>query len=304
MYDVIIIGAGPAGLTAGIYCARKKLKTLILSRNIGGQTKRTWGVENYLGFTIISGPELVAKFQEHIKKFDIKIKERTDIKKIGKKGKVFQIKTSRGKTYESKTVIVASGKIPKKLDIINESEYIGRGLTYCTTCDAPLFAKKDVAVVGGGNAALEAVLQLMEIAEKIYLIDIAEKLSGDEIMQEKIRVSKKVEILNNTEIKQIKGNSFLDQIIVQSRKTGKTREINIEGLFIEIGSTPSVDFIKDLVKLNKFNEIKIDKHNMTSVPGIFAAGDVTNVIDKQIIIAAGEGAKAALGAYNYLAKQK
>lgn len=304
MYDVIIIGAGPAGLTAGIYCARKKLKTLILSRNIGGQTRRTWGVENYLGFTIISGPELTAKFQEHIEKFDVKIKERIAVEKIIKKDKTFQIKTTRGEIYESKTVIVASGKKPKKLDIINESEYVGRGLTYCATCDAPLFAKKDVAVIGGGNAALETVLQLMEIAEKIYLIDIAEKLSGDEIMQEKIKASKKVEIINDTEIKEIKGNSFLDQINVQNKKTGKTREINVEGVFIEIGSTPNVDFIKDLVKLNEFSEIKIDKRNMTSLAGIFAAGDVTEVIDKQIIIAAGEGAKAALGAYNYLVKQK
>lgn len=314
MYDTIIIGGGPAGMTAAIYAARKKMNTLVLTQNIGGQTLWSSEVDNYLGFQLVSGADLVNKFRAHLKRlddenalFDLEMKEGIEIKKIEKvKAGEFEVETVSGEKFETKTVIVASGKIPRKLNVPGEDKLIGHGVTYCATCDAPLFHGKDVAIIGGGNSALDAVLQLTKISGKIYLININPKLGGDEIMREKVEAAKdKVEILNASESVEIKGDQFVTSLVVKDIAGGATREIMVSGIFVEIGSVPSTSFVKDLVKLNEWGEIIIDpQNNAASEPGIFAAGDVTDVREKQIIIAAGEGAKAALGAYDYLVKQK
>ncbi len=301
MYDVIIIGAGPAGFSASIYTIRKKLSTLILSENIGGQATKSFKVENYLGFKSISGVKLIQKFQEHIEHFNIPIKQET-VEKIKKISKGFQVITSKNK-FQCKAIIIASGKIPRTLQIPGEKKFLGKGVSFCATCDAPFFTNKIIAVIGGGNAALDSALQLSKIAQKVYLININPEFVGDEKTEDRIKKSPKVKILTNTETLEIKGKKIVEKIKIKE-KTGVQKELKTDGVFIEIGSIPASYSIKTLVKLNKKGEIEINSENQTNIPGIFAAGDVTNIPQKQIIVAAGEGAKAALSVYEYLKKHK
>jgi alkyl hydroperoxide reductase subunit F len=303
MYDCIIIGAGPAGITAAIYAARKKLNVIVISKNVGGQTAESWLIENYVGFSVISGAELASKFREHLEKFKIQLKGGAEVLRVEKEDKKFKVYTSR-EIYEGKTIIVASGKIARVLNVPGEKEFVGKGITYCATCDAPLFAKKDVAVVGGGNAALGAALQLDKIGNKIYLINLASNLTGDAVLIDKVKQSKKIEIHNNSRVTKIFGDKFVKELEFENLSAKSKKVIKVQGVFVEIGSAPSTNFVKDLVALNKNGEIIIDKQNATSQEGVFAAGDVTDVIEKQIIVAAGEGAKAALSAYDYLIKRR
>lgn len=303
MYDLIIIGAGPAGMTAGVYAARKQLKALVLSENIGGQTLYSSAVENYLGYIYISGVELAQKFQEHLEKFDINIRYEmvTSLKRASRQ---FEIETKEGGKYTASAVIVASGKSPRTLGVPGEKELAGRGMTYCATCDAPLFKGMNVAVIGGGNSGLDATIQLTKISPKIYLIEYDLELKADEVFQEQARAAKNVEILTNTEILKIKGSGMVEGIVVRNRKTGETRELSVKGVFVEIGLIPNVSFVPKEVELNQWNEIKVDERCRTNIEGLFAAGDVTDVPEKQIIVAAGEGSKAALSAYEYLIRAK
>ena len=300
-YDLIILGAGPAGMTAGVYAARKQLDTLILSEDVGGQATWSSGIENYLGYIYISGTELVQKFEEHLRQFNIKL-EFTRAANIEKIDGIFKIDTADNRTFTASSVIVATGKSPKLLDVPGEKEYTGRGVTYCATCDGPLFAGMEVAVVGGGNSGLDAVVQLMKICPKIYLLEVGHNLRADEVMQKQARKAENVEILTRTAVKEIAGDTFVSKIIVQNLDTEAIREIPVKGVFIEVGLAPNTDFIKDLLDLNIFGEIPVDCSARTAIPGLYAAGDVTAVVEKQIIIAAGDGAKAALGAYSYLVR--
>jgi alkyl hydroperoxide reductase subunit F len=295
LYDLIIIGAGPAGMTAAVYAARKRLNFMVIANDVGGQPLWNSAVENYLGYSYISGVELVKKFEEHIKKYktDIKMEKVTSIEKTGK---AIRVKTEKS-SYESKTVIIASGKKPRQLNVPGEKEFFGKGVTYCATCDAPLFTGNDVAVIGGGNSALDACIQLTKIANKIYLIDIEKKLRADIVLVEKIENA--VIVFNSTKVLEITGNKFVSGVIIE--KENKHETLAAQGVFIEIGMVPNSDFA-DIVKKNEMNEILISKKNETSVPGIFAAGDVTDVPGKQIIVAAGEGAKAALAAAEYISR--
>lgn len=300
-YDLIILGAGPAGMTAGVYAARKQIDTLILTGDIGGQTTWSSGIENYLGYIFITGVELAQKFEEHLRTFDVKL-EFTKVNKLAKPGDLFEIHTEDGHLFTARAVIVATGKSPKLLNVPGEREYTGRGVTYCATCDAPIFSGMEVAVVGGGNSGLDAVVQLMKICPKVYLIDICDKLRADEIMQKQARESDVVEILNNSAIKEIKGDMMVNSITVQDLNTMAIREIPVKGVFVEVGLIPNTDFIKDQIELNEYGEIPVDCAAQTRIPGLYAAGDVTVIPEKQIIIAAGDGAKAALGAYSYLVR--
>ena len=300
IYDLIIIGAGPAGITASVYAARKKLNFLVISVDIGGQTAWSGDIENYTGYQFISGPELTQKFQEHMRKYDIPLKENEEVLSVGKSTDLFLIKTSKA-DYQARTVIIASGKKSKELQVAGEKEFKNHGLTYCATCDGPLFGNKVVAVVGGGNSALDATLQLMKIAKQIYLINNTDQLAGDAIMLQKVQEANHVEILNNYQVSAVLGDKFVRSIKVKNQQQEK--ELAVEGVFVEIGLIPNSEFVKDVEK-NEFNEINIDLRNQTNVFGMFAAGDVTDVPEKQIIIAAGEGAKAALGAFRYLAQHK
>ncbi|MBU1006026.1 MAG: FAD-dependent oxidoreductase [Candidatus Omnitrophica bacterium] len=298
MLDLIIIGAGPAGITAAVYAARKKMNLLVITNDIGGQTAWSGDIENYTGYQFVSGPELVAKFEEHLRKYDITLKENEPVIELIKRGDVIFVKTDKG-SYEAKAVIIASGKRSKELGVPGEKEFKNKGLTYCATCDGPLFAGKDVAVIGGGNSALDAALQLMKIAKSVYIVNVASGITGDAIMLEKLANNGNVSILNNSRVIAVSGKKFVNSIRINSGQEEK--EVPVEGIFVEIGLIPNSGFVKD-IKKNGLGEIEVDNYNRTGVPGIFAAGDVTDVPEKQIIIAAGEGAKATLGAFRYLSK--
>lgn len=301
MYDLIIIGAGPAGITAAIYAIRKKISLLVIAKDVGGQTAWSGGIENYTGYQFITGPELTSKFEEHMRRYNIPLKEGEsviDVKKIDEK---IVVKTDKG-TYESKTVIIASGKRSRELNVPGEKEFKNRGLTYCATCDGPLFAGKDVAIIGGGNSALDAALQLMRIARHAYLINIVARLTGDPVMIEKVQESPElISIMNSTKVLAIIGDKMVSSVKVE--KEGNVRDLPVGGIFVEIGLIPNSHFAADIAK-NSLGEIRVDSFNQTNIPGIFAAGDVTDVPEKQIIIAAGEGSKAALTAFRYLSQRR
>jgi alkyl hydroperoxide reductase subunit F len=302
MHDLIIIGAGPAGITAAIYAVRKRLDLLVISTDIGGQTAWSGDIQNYTGHQFITGPELTAKFEEHMLKYGIPIKEQEEVIELASSGGVITIKTDKG-SYTSKAAIIASGKRSRELNVPGEKEFKNRGLTYCATCDGPLFAKKQVAVIGGGNSALDAALQLMRIASHVYLINAVGRLTGDPVMIEKIEAARDiVSVMNDTKVLAITGDRMVRSIKTESAGKG-ARDIPVEGVFVEIGLIPNSYFASGVAK-NEHGEIKVDTHNRTNIPGVFASGDVTDVPEKQIIIAAGEGAKAALAAFRYLSRKK
>ena len=298
MLDLIIIGAGPAGITAAVYAARKKMDLLVISKDIGGQTAWSGDIENYTGYQFVTGPELVAKFEEHMKKNNIALKENEDVIGIEKKKDKVFVKTDK-EEYEAKTVIIASGKRSMELGVPGEEEFKNKGLTYCATCDGPLFSEKDVAVIGGGNSALDAALQLIKIANHVYIINIVKELTGDPVEQDKLKNSKNVTIMNESQVTAVLGDKFVNAIKIKTKDSEK--EIPVQGIFVEIGLIPNSGFAKGVSK-NEKQEIRVDSYNRTNIPGIFAAGDVTDVPEKQIIIAAGEGAKATLGAFRYLSR--
>jgi len=303
MYDLIIIGGGPAGITAGIYATRQKLNTLLITKSFGGQVaKKAVAIENYPGFAEISGLELIRRFEKHLRKQKIDI-ERDEVTKIKKIGKKFFVQTKSKHQFQAKAVIVASGADPRPLEVEGEKKYIGRGLSYCPTCDGPLFEGKTVAIIGGGNAGFEAAIFLSLIAKKIYILEYGKKVGADEINQERVKKTKKVEVITNVAIKKIQGDQFVNSLVYEDRKTGREKTLAVEGVFIEIGSQPATSFIKGLVDFNEKDEIIVNpKTGETRIPGLFAAGDIDDVPYKQIVIAAGEGTKAALSAYNYLQK--
>lgn len=303
LYDLIIIGGGPAGLAAAIYSARKKINFKVLAQRIGGEQLLAAGkIENYPGIPeISSGVEFINQLKEHAKKYNVDIEEGQEVVKIEKKNGNFLVKTKRGSEYEAKAIIVASGKKPRKLGVPGEKEFEGRGVSYCSICDAPLFKDKVVAVIGGGNAGLDSAMDLTKYAKKIYLLEFGPRIIGDPATKEKLEKTGKVEFILMAQTKEIIGKQFVEKLIYEDRNTKEEKELEVQGVFIHIGSVTSVDFVRGLLEINSANEIVIDhKTNQTSMPGIFAAGDVTDVKWKQIVIACGEGAKAALSAYQYL----
>jgi thioredoxin reductase len=309
-YELIIIGGGPAGMSAAIYAARKKIRTLLLSTNLGGQMLESYQVDNYLGAPKTPGLELVNKFIGHLKNFektasagafDLEIKEGVAVKNIKQAGPVFQIHTTND-IFEGKAVIIATGKTERKLEIPGAKEFEGKGISYCATCDAPLFRDKIVAVIGGGDAGQDTAWQLTSYATKIYLLNRYQDLKGDDKdLQERLKKEAKIEILSETEPIKILGDKFVSGLVYKNFRSKEEIQVAINGIFVEIGSTPASLFLDQMLRCNNKEEIITD-HNtgVTSVPGIFAAGDVTDSAEKQIIIAAGEGAKATLAAYNYL----
>ena len=299
IYDLIIVGAGPAGITASVYAARKRIDFLVVTGDIGGQTAWSGDIENYTGYQFITGPELVRKFEEHMRSYDANVKEGEGVIEVERLGEVISIKTNHAHEYQARTVIIASGKRSKELGVPGEKEFKNKGVTYCATCDGPLFSGKTVAVIGGGNSALDAVLQLERIARKVYIVNNAPRLRGDTIMRQKVENSGNVEILNDSAVITILGDKFVNSLTVKSGK--EERSLAVEGIFVEIGLKPNSDFVKAVEK-NDLGEIKVNNRNETNVPGIFAAGDVTDVPEKQIVIAAGEGSKACLSAFRYLAQ--
>src|SRR3989338_3395321 len=304
LYDLIIIGGGPAGVSAGIYAARQKLNTLLIAKSSGGQiARKAVDIENYPGFEKISGLDLIQKFEKHLRKNKIDI-ERDTVGKVKKIDHGFSVSTGSRKQFDAKAVIIASGADPRPLEVPGEKEFIGKGVSYCTACDGPLFSDKVVSVVGGGNAGFEAAIVLAKYAIKIYILEFNPEIGADEENKELVKKSGKIKIITNAILKEIKGKNFVNAIIYEDRNSGKTITLPVEGIFVEIGSIPATKFVKDLVEFNKRDEIVVDpKTNMTKTPGLFAAGDVTDIKHKQIVVAAGQGCQAALSIYEYLRRQ-
>jgi len=273
---------------------------LVITKDIGGQAILTADIENYTGYQFITGAELAQKFREHMDQFDVRVNEMetASLLKVDESGLLLE--TDRAE-YRSKTVVVAAGRKPRRLGVEGENEFRNRGVTYCATCDGPLFADRDVAVIGGGNGALDAVLQLIKIARRIYLIDRASKMRADPIMVEKARESDKVVFYSDATVKKIYGKEFVEGIEIV--REDEIKDLPVGGVFVEIGSVPVSEFVKDASK-NEVGEIIVNCMCETSLLGVFAAGDVTNVYAKQIVVACGEGAKAALAAFDYLSKRR
>lgn len=302
IYDVIIIGGASAGMTAAIYTTRRAMKTLVLTKDIGGQLSMTPDVENYPGYIFIEGWTLSNKFKEQAEHFgaEVKFAEVTSVKQAGDD---FQVGTENEK-YTGRSVILAFGKTPRNLDVPGEKEFQGKGVSYCATCDMPLYKGKTVAIVGGGNSALDAALYGSKIAGKIYLIHRRDQFRGEQVLINKVKAASNVEIIYSTVVKEVKGEGTAKSIVVTNNITGKDSEIEINGVFVEVGYVVKADFVKNLVKMTERNEVITDNHMMTSVPGVFAAGDVTTSLYKQAVISAGEGCTAALAAYEYLMKKE
>jgi len=295
----IIIGGGPAGLAAAVYAARKQLKTLLVSVDIGGQINWTLGIENYLGYQFIEGPELIDKFQTQVKQFPIDQKIGEKVSRLGKIEGGFEAISEDGNRYQARTAILATGKKPRRLNVPGETELTGRGVTYCAICDGPVFAGQKVAVVGGGNSALEAALDMVKIAEHVNLVSLT-PLTADSVLIDRLSGAKNLAIFTEYQAEKIEGQDFVEGIRIKDLKSGEEKRLEVTGVFIEIGLVPNSDLVKGLIDLNKWGEVPINCSCETTMPGLYAAGDVTSVPEKQIIVAAGEGSKAALQAHRYL----
>ena len=302
MYEIIIVGGGPAGMAASVYAARKRLNTLLITSDIGGQVNWTSGVENYLGYQFIEGADLIGKFQKQVNQFPIDQKIGTKVTQIKKIENSFEVVSETGEKFQGKVVLLASGKRPRRLNVAGEIELTGRGVTYCAICDGPVFTGQKVAVIGGGNSAIEAALDMIKVAEHVDMVSVT-PLTGDPIMIEKLADAKNLTIYTNYQTEKVLGQGLVEGLIIKDNKTGNSRQLDDTGIFIEIGLVPNSDMVKDLVKLNRDGEVPVNCSCETEVPGLFAAGDVTTVPEKQIVIAAGEGAKAALQAHRYLQRQ-
>jgi alkyl hydroperoxide reductase subunit F len=299
VYDVLIAGAGPAGLTAGVYCARKMLKTIIISENIGGQALESWAIENYMGYRMITGEDLMKKFEEQVRTLNMRV-ELDRIIGISKEEDIFTVRTISENTVKAKTLILAQGNRPKKLGVANEEQFLGRGLSICSTCDGPLYKGKRVAVVGGGNSAIQTAVEMSEITPSVILI-VRSGIRADPVYTKMLESKKNITVYLNTQVTALHGDKFISAVTTKNEK-GVEQKIELEGIFIEIGWLPNTDFLNGFVALNEKKEVVVDINCHTNVPGVFAAGDVSSVKSKQIIIASGDGAKAALEANEYLMK--
>ena len=299
MYDLMVVGGGPAGLAATVYAARKRLNAILVSQDIGGQMNWTLGIENYLGYQFIEAPELIAKFQTQVDQFPIDQKIGEKVSRVTRVEGGYEVVLENGDRHQAKTAIVATGKRPRMLNVPGEKELVGRGVAYCAICDGPVFAGQRVAVVGGGNSALEAVLDMLKIAEHVDMVSLT-PLTGDPILINQLSEGEKLAIYTEHETVRIEGDPLLEGMVIKDIKTGEEKHLDVTGVFVEIGLVPNSNPVKDLLELNKAGEIPVNCACETTLPGLFAAGDVTSVSEKQIVIAAGEGAKASLGAHRYL----
>ena len=300
-YDVLIVGGGPAGASAAVYAARKGIRTGIVAERFGGQVMDTLGIENFISVKATEGPKLVSALEEHVREYDVDIINLQRVKKLFKKSDpYYEVELDGGGTLESKTIILATGARWKELGIPGEREFRGKGVAYCPHCDGPLFKGKRVAVVGGGNSGVEAAIDLAGIVGHVSLVEFAPELKADKILVDRLKTLSNVDIILNAQTKEIHGDEKVNQIEFINRASNEVKLIELEGVFIQIGLVPNTDWLKGTLDLSKYGEIEINNHGETSLPGVFAAGDVTTVPYKQIIIAMGEGSKSALGAFDYL----
>lgn len=309
MHDLAIIGGGPAGVAAGVYAARKRLKTILITESFGGQSTESTGVENWIGTKNISGPDFGKMLEEHLRSCagdSLEIKTGERVTNISKSDSGFKIDTSNH-SYTAKTVLVTTGSTRRKLDIPGGKEFENKGITYCASCDGPLFAGQDVAIIGGGNAAFETAAQLLAYAKSVTLLVRSDKFRADEITVEKVLSHPNMKAVKNAAPKEVKGDKFVNSLIYEeseSRLSGdppKRREISVTGIFVEIGLVPTTSFVKDLISLNQYGQIPVDARTQrTTVAGVWAAGDSTDGLYHQNNIAAGDAVKALEDIYLYI----
>ena len=286
-------------MTAAVYAARKRIDALFLSKDIGGQAMWAASVENYMGYQYIQGFELMQKFEEQVKQFPLEQEIGQEVVALSRLDTGFEVKTAKGESYQAKAVIVATGKRPLPLNVPGEEHLIGRGVTYCAVCDGPLFAGQKVAVIGGGNSALEAADDMVKIAEHVYLVSLT-TLTGSQILIDRVVGSPNLTTFIEHEVIAIEGESRVEAIVIRDLKSAEEKKLKVGGVFVEIGLLPNSELTGRITKLNDLGEVEVNCANETGVPGLFAAGDVTNVVEKQIVVAAGEGAKATLQAHKYI----
>ena len=303
--DVTIIGAGPAGVAAAIYTARKGLKVTMVADRIGGQVKDTQDIENLISVPLTTGSELTANFEKHLREYDITLKEHVSVKEISETAdENYRIHLNTGETFETRSIILATGAQWRKLGVAGEEENIGKGVAFCAHCDGPFFKGKDIAVVGGGNSGIEAALDLAGIVKHVTVLEFADDLKADQVLINKAKEKANIDIITSAATQEIKAtDGKVSSIVYQDRNSSENKELDIAGVFVQIGLIPNSGFVKGFVDLNRFGEIEIDERCRTDRKGIFACGDVTTVPFKQINIAMGEGSKAALSAFEYLVMQ-
>lgn len=301
MYDLTIIGGGPAGIAAGVYAARKRLKTLFITYDFGGQSTVSPDIQNWIGTTNISGNDLAKQLEKHLRQYEgetLTIKTGLKVKALAKAEGGFSIQTDDNNSDQSKTVLITSGSYRRKLDIPGAAEFDQKGLTYCASCDGPIFADKDVVVVGGGNAGFETAGQLLAYTKSVTLIHRGLDFKADKITVEKLLQNPRFRALTSVEPTAIKGDKFVSGITYKDKQSNETKELSAEGIFVEIGFTPNTDFAKNLIEINDFGAIKVNAQNQqTSLPGIWAAGDCTDALYHQNNIAAGDAVKAVEDIY-------
>jgi NADH-dependent peroxiredoxin subunit F len=297
--DMLVIGGGPAGLNAALYAKRKGLTTGIIAKRIGGQLLNTSSVDNYLGISQVSGEELSEKYLSHLKELEVGVLEEVEVDKIDKKDQLFEVILTDGTIFQSKTLLIATGSSPRKLQVPGEAKYSNRGVAYCAICDAPLFKGKEVIIAGGGNSAVEAAIDVAKFATHVTLVHRSQ-LRADQILIDHMMKQTNISVYLQTQILEIVGDEKMTGVKVMDKQDMQERIIDADGIFIEIGNLPSNELVKDMVLLNDRGEIIVDDKNMTSLPGLFAAGDVTQITYKQIVIAVADGAKAALAANEYI----
>ena len=300
-YDVLVIGGGPAGASAAIYAARKGIRTGIVADRFGGQILDTASIENFISVKHTEGPKLASSLEEHVKEYNVDVMNLQRAKRLEKKDLV-EIELENGAVLKSKTVILSTGARWRNVGVPGEAEFKNKGVAYCPHCDGPLFAGKDVAVIGGGNSGIEAAIDLAGIVNHVTVLEFMPELKADSVLQERLYSLSNVTVHKNVQTKEITGTDNVNGITYIERETGEEKHVELAGVFVQIGLVPSTEWLGDAVERTKFGEIVVDKRGATNVPGVFAAGDCTDSAYKQIIISMGSGATAALGAFDYLVR--
>ena len=298
-FDVLVVGGGPAGASAAIYAARKGIRTGIVAERFGGQPLDTMGIENIIGTPYTEGPKFVAQLEAHVNEYNVDIMKATKAVKLERKDKV-EITLSNGAVLQSKTVVLATGARWRDLNVPGEADFKNKGIAYCPHCDGPLFKGKKVAVVGGGNSGIEAAIDLAGVVEHVTVVEFADKLLADTVLQDKLHSLSNVDVVLNAQTTEITGDTNVQGLTYTNRVTNEQETLDVEGIFILIGLVPNTDWLKGSIEMDQRGQILIDGHGATNIEGVYAAGDCTNSIYKQIIISMGSGATAALGAFDYI----
>jgi alkyl hydroperoxide reductase subunit F len=299
-FDVLIVGGGPAGAAAAVYAARKGIRTGIASERFGGQVLDTLGIENFISIKETEGPKFALALEEHVRHYDVDIMNLQRAKALVPGDNLVQVQLESGATLKAKTVILSTGARWRNVNVPGEQEFKNKGVAYCPHCDGPLYKGKRVAVIGGGNSGVEAAIDLAGIVKHVTLVEFDTKLRADEVLQRKLRSLPNVTVIMNAQTTEITGSDKVDGLTYKDRTSGAEHRVDLEGVFVQIGLVPNTEWLKGALELSKHGEIVVDDRGQTSLPGVFAAGDATTVPFKQIVIAAGDGAKAALGAFDHL----